>query len=87
MRDLYQNITNIRWDYDSDQVKGCTFRSALRARPRVAVSSWRHQWLEHRPGALAVVLDKSRDDMLTFQLDPKKHSMLYITSHLWDLLQ
>ena len=35
----------------------------------------------------AVVLDPSRDDMLTFQLDPKKHSVLYITSHLWDLMQ
>lgn len=27
MRDLYQNITNIRWDYDSDQVKGRTWQS------------------------------------------------------------
>lgn len=34
-----------------------------------------------------VVIDPSKDDSKTFSLDPKKYSPLYITNHLWDLME
>jgi hypothetical protein len=87
MRDLFQNITNIRWDHDSDRIKGCTYPASSVSLCPCLCSVLAVGAERECVGVTTDVLNADKNEMTTFDIDPKKHSVHYITTHLWDLLQ